>query len=64
MPLDLNFYVAHPPPSGVRVVSALAMFSASISARVRCAVMPDELTCKEENRLTMKYLLGWPAVPS
>ena len=31
------------PPSGVRVVSALARFSVMISARERCASMPDAL---------------------
>ena len=39
-----HVFAAYGPPSGVRVVSALAMFSTSISARVRSACMPDALT--------------------
>src|SRR5215467_6164001 len=48
------------PPSGVRVVSALARFSTSISARVRCAAMPDAPTDKALNRLIHSFLPGLP----
>ena len=46
------------PPSGVRVVSALARFSTSNSARVRSAAMPDALTAMAENRL-----MRWSPLP-
>src|SRR5271168_2369037 len=39
------------PPSGVRVVSALARFSTNSSARVRCADIPEALTDRDENKL-------------
>jgi hypothetical protein len=38
-------------PSGVRVVSALAMFSTNSSARARSAAIPDAPTDRAENRL-------------
>ncbi len=39
------------------MVSELAMFSTSISARVRCAAIPEALTCMDENKLMSRYLL-------
>src|SRR5580692_2206477 len=47
------------PPSGVRVVSALARFSVMISARERWASMPDALTDIAVKRLTACGLPRW-----
>src|SRR5579862_7209819 len=52
------------PPSGVRVVSALARFSTSSSVRARWADMPDALTERAEKRLMRMHLPGWRFVSS
>src|SRR5271156_6182277 len=59
--LNTTSFLRYGPPSGVRVVSALARFSTNSSVRARCADIPEALTESAENRL-IRYFASWIAV--